>query len=92
MDQIPEGPILGGKGGYNHRPPAGDAYARIESPKGEFGFYLVSDGKPNPYRYHVRAPTFINLTCLADMCRGYKVADTVVILGSIDITLGEVDR
>jgi NADH-quinone oxidoreductase subunit C/D len=92
MDQIPEGPILGGKGGYNHRPKAGDIYSRIESPKGEFGFYLVSDGKPNPYRYHVRAPTFINLTSLSDMCRGYKVADTVAILGSVDITLGEVDR
>ncbi len=92
LDQIPEGPIQGGRGGYNFRPPAGDAYGRIESPKGEFGFYLVSDGKANPYRYHVRAPTFINLTSLADMCIGYKVADTVVILGSIDITLGEVDR
>jgi NADH-quinone oxidoreductase subunit C/D len=92
LDQIPEGAVLGGKGGYNFRPSAGDAYGRIESPKGELGFYLVSDGKPNPYRYHVRAPTFINLTSLAGMCRGSKVADTVVILGSIDITLGEVDR
>jgi NADH:ubiquinone oxidoreductase subunit D len=92
LDQIPEGPILGGRGGYNFRPPAGDVYGRVESPKGEFGFYLVSDGKANPYRYHVRAPTFINLTSLADMCIGNKVADAVVILGSIDITLGEVDR
>ena len=92
LDQIPEGPIQGGRGGYNFRPSAGDAYGRIESPKGEYGFYLVSDGKPNPYRYHVRAPTFINLTSLADMCVGTKVADAVVILGSIDITLGEVDR
>jgi NADH:ubiquinone oxidoreductase subunit D/NADH:ubiquinone oxidoreductase subunit C len=92
LDQIPEGPIQGGKGGYNFRVPAGDAYGRIESPKGEYGFYLVSDGKANPYRYHVRAPTFINLTTLAEMCRGYIVADTVVIAGSIDITLGEVDR
>jgi NADH:ubiquinone oxidoreductase subunit D/NADH:ubiquinone oxidoreductase subunit C len=92
LDQIPEGSIQGGRGGYNFRPPAGDAYGRVESPKGEFGFYLVSDGKANPYRYHVRAPTFINLTSLADMCRGNKVADAVVILGSIDITLGEVDR
>jgi NADH-quinone oxidoreductase subunit C/D len=92
LEQLPEGPILGGKGGYNFRVPAGDAYGRIESPKGELGFYLVSDGKPNPYRYHVRAPTFINLTALAEMCRGNKVADAVVILGSIDITLGEVDR
>jgi NADH-quinone oxidoreductase subunit C/D len=92
LDQIPEGPVLGGKGGYNFRPSVGDAYGRVEGPKGELGFYLVSDGKPNPYRYHVRAPTFINLTSLPDMCIGYKVADAVVILGSVDITLGEVDR
>jgi NADH-quinone oxidoreductase subunit C/D len=93
LDQIPAtGEIQGGKGGYNFRVPAGDTYGRIESPKGEYGFYLVSDGKANPYRYHVRAPTFINLTSLADMCIGYKVADAVVTLGSIDITLGEVDR
>jgi NADH-quinone oxidoreductase subunit D len=74
------------------RPPPGDAYARIESPKGELGFYLVSDGSDRPYRYKVRAPSFINLTPLADMCRGHKVADVVVILGSIDIVMGEVDR
>jgi len=92
LAEIPDGPILGGKGGYNFRPPVGDVYGRIESPKGEFGFYLVSDRQPNPYRYHVRAPTFINLTSLSEMCRGSKVADAVVILGSIDITLGEVDR
>jgi NADH:ubiquinone oxidoreductase subunit D len=53
---------------------------------------VVSQGKPNPYRYHVRAPSFINVTSLADMCKGQKVADAVVILGSIDIVLGEVDR
>jgi len=74
------------------RPPPGDAYARIESPKGELGFYLVSDGSERPYRYKVRAPSFINLTPLGDMCRGHKVADVVVILGSIDIVMGEVDR
>jgi NADH-quinone oxidoreductase subunit D len=74
------------------RPPPGDVYARIESPKGELGFYLVSDGSVRPYRYKVRAPSFINLTPLGDMCRGHKVADVVVILGSIDIVMGEVDR
>ncbi len=93
LDQMPEGPIMGGKGGYNFRLPAGDAYARIESPKGELGYYLVSAGKSNnPYRYHVRSSPFINLGSLAEMCRGGKVADTVVIFGSVDITLGEVDR
>lgn len=74
------------------RPPPGDVYGRVESPKGELGFYLVSDGSPQPYRYKVRAPSFINLTPLGDICRGHKVADIVVILGSIDIVLGEVDR
>jgi NADH-quinone oxidoreductase subunit C/D len=89
---IPEGPILAGKPAWTTKVPAGEAYGHVESPKGELGFYLVSDGKPNPYRYHVRAPCFINLTSLAGMCRGHKIADVVVILGSIDITLGEVDR
>ncbi|HEU5103964.1 MAG TPA: NADH-quinone oxidoreductase subunit D [Roseiflexaceae bacterium] len=74
------------------RPPPGDTYGRVESPKGELGFYLVSDGSTRPYRYKVRAPSFINLTPLGDMCRGHKVADVVVILGSIDIVMGEVDR
>jgi len=74
------------------RPPAGEAYARIEAPKGELGFYLVSDGGPNPYRFHVRAPTFINLSCMKEITVGWKIADVVVILGSVDIILGEVDR
>ncbi|GIV97460.1 MAG: NADH-quinone oxidoreductase subunit D 1 [Herpetosiphonaceae bacterium] len=74
------------------RPPAGEAYARVETPKGELGFYLVSDGSGRPYRYKIRAPSFINLTALSDLARGHKVADLVVILGSIDIVMGEVDR
>ena len=74
------------------RPPKGEAYGRIECPKGELGFYLVSDGNNKPYRYHIRAPSFINLTVLEDMCLGQKVADAIVILGSIDIVMGEVDR
>ncbi len=92
LDQIPEGPIQAGKKAYQVRVPAGDAYGRVENPKGELGFYLVSTGGPNPYRYHIRAPSFINLTSLGEMCKGHKVADIVVILGSIDIVLGEVDR
>lgn len=74
------------------RPKPGEAYARIEAPKGELGFYLISDGGPMPYRYRVRPPSFINLTVLEDMCRGHLVADVVIILGSIDIVMGEVDR
>jgi len=93
IEQLPEGPIMPpGKKQYQVRVPAGEAYSRIEGPKGELGFFVVSDGKPNPYRYHVRAPTFINLTSLEKMTIGHKVADAVVILGAIDIVLGEVDR
>ncbi|GAB4421567.1 MAG: hypothetical protein Kow002_10560 [Anaerolineales bacterium] len=89
---IPEGPVLAGKPVYQVRVPAGESYGRIEAPKGELGFYIVSDGKPNPARYHVRAPSFINLTALERMCVGNKVADFVAILGAIDIVLGELDR
>ncbi len=93
IEQLPEGPIMPpGKKQHQVRVPAGEAYSRIEGPKGELGFFVVSDGKPNPYRYHVRAPTFINLTSLEKMTIGHKIADAVVILGAIDIVLGEVDR
>jgi NADH-quinone oxidoreductase subunit C/D len=89
---IPGGSIQEGKPQYQVRVPAGEAYGRVEGPKGELGFYVVSNGKANPWRYHVRAPSFINLTALAEMARGNKVADAVGILGSIDIVLGETDR
>ncbi len=89
---IPEGPIQTGKPQYQVRVPAGESYGRVEGPKGELGYYVVSNGKPNPWRYHVRAPSFINLTALETMCLGNKVADSVGILGSIDIVLGETDR
>jgi NADH-quinone oxidoreductase subunit D len=94
LEQLPdaEGGHINPKAKQSVKPPVGDAYARVESPKGELGFYLVSDGSENPYRYKVRAPSLINLTPLADISRGYKVADVVVILGSVDIVLGEVDR
>lgn len=92
LAQIPEGEIMAGKKRAVVRVPKGEAYARIAGPKGELGFYIVSDGSPNPYRYHVRASALINLHTLAPMSIGYKVADVVAILGSIDITLGEVDR
>ena len=76
----------------NFKPPVGEAYGRVEAPKGELGFYVVSDGTPQPWRYHVRAPSFINLTILEDLCLGHKVADAIIILGSVDIVLGEVDH
>jgi NADH-quinone oxidoreductase subunit D/NADH-quinone oxidoreductase subunit C/D len=89
---MPEGPIQEGKPQYQVRVPAGESYGRVEGPKGELGFYVVSIGKPNPWRYHIRAPSFINLSALGEMGRGNKIADVVAILGSIDIVLGEVDR
>lgn len=93
LDTIPEGPVMDPKAKLRgFRPKAGEAYGRIEAPKGELGFYLISDGSPNPYRYRIRPPSLINLTVLEDLCLGHNVADTVIILGSIDIVLGEVDR
>jgi len=92
VEAIPAGEIQTGKPQYQVRVPAGEAYGRVEAPKGELGFYVVSNGKPNPWRYHVRAPSFINLTPLEEMCKGHKIADVVAILGSIDIVLGETDR
>jgi len=92
LTQIPEGPVMNGKVQYNVKVPAGEMYGRVEGPRGELGFYVVSDGKPNPKRFHVRAPSFVNITSLAEMCRGAKIADAVTILGSVDIVLGEVDR
>ena len=92
LRQMPGGEIQTGKPQYQVRVPAGESYGRVENPKGELGFYVVSNGKPTPWRYHVRAPSFINLTALAEMSRGAKIADVVVTLGSIDIVLGEVDR
>jgi NADH-quinone oxidoreductase subunit D len=93
MRGIPEGPVQDPKTKIrNFRPKPGEAYGRIESPKGELGFYLISDGSPKPYRYRVRPPSLINLTVLEDMCLGRNVADVVIILGSVDIVMGEVDR
>jgi NADH-quinone oxidoreductase subunit D len=93
LKDIPEGPVVNPKIKIrNFKPPVGEAYGRIEAPKGELGFYLVSDGGVKPYRYRVRPPSFVNLTILEEMCLGHLVADVMVILGSIDIVLGEVDR
>jgi len=89
---LPAGPVLEAKPPYQVMMPVGESYGRVESPKGELGYYLVSNGSPNPWRYHIRAPSFINLTAFESMCIGQKVADLVIILGSIDIVLGEVDR
>jgi NADH-quinone oxidoreductase subunit D len=93
LRDIPPGPVTDPKVRLRGlRPKVGEAYGRIESPKGELGFFLISDGSGNPYRYRVRPPSMINLTILEDMCLGENIADTVIILGSVDIVLGEVDR
>jgi len=91
MKQIPSGEVKS-KVPYLIRPPVGEAYAHIEAPKGELGFYLVSDNSIAPYRCHIRAPSLLNLTALRDMIVGWKIADAIIIFGSIDITMGEVDR
>jgi len=72
--------------------PAGDVYASIESPKGELGFYLVSDGTNKPWRFRVRPPSFVNLSALAVMVQGRLISDVVAVIGSIDIVLAEIDR
>ncbi|MBS1253908.1 MAG: NADH-quinone oxidoreductase subunit 4 [Anaerolineales bacterium] len=93
LEQMPEsGELLSGRKAWQIRVPEGEIYSRIDNPKGELGFFLVSDGGANPYRYHVRSPSFINITALSEMCKGHKIADVVATLGSIDIVLGELDR
>ena len=91
LAQLPAGEIQA-KVPKTIKPPAGQVYARTESPRGELGFYLVSDGSPKPYRYKVRSPAFVNLSVLPEMLKGCLVADCVAVLGSVDIVLGEVDR
>jgi len=92
IDGLPEGPILG-KVPRLIKPPAGETYHAIESPKGELGFFIVSDGKSNsPYRFRVRPPSFCNLQALPRLIQGHLVADVVALIGSIDIVVGEVDR
>jgi NADH-quinone oxidoreductase subunit D len=93
LKDIPTGPFVDPKAKIRgFKPKPGEAYGRIEAPKGELGFYLISDGGTSPYRFRIRPPSFINLTILEDMCLGQNVADVVVIFGSVDIVLGEVDR
>jgi len=74
------------------RPPEGEVYVRVESPRGELGCYLISDGSPKPWRVHFRAPSFIHLSALPHMAKGYLIADLVGIIGTIDIVLGDADR
>ena len=91
VTQIPEGPVRT-EAPWLIRPPVGDAFGHVEAPKGELGFYLVSDGSIAPYRCKIRSPSLINLTALKDMLLGWKLADMIVTFGSVDINMGEVDR
>ncbi len=92
LEKLPEGPIMAKKPRVMKGPAGGEVYHSIEGPKGEIGFYLVSDGKPNPYRCRVRPPSLLNLQVVPELARGMLVADLVAIIGTTDIVLGEVDR
>ena len=91
IENIPSGPIMA-RIGKVLKPPPGEVYHSIEAPKGEIGYYIVSDGTTQPYRVRVRPPSFINLQAFDTMVRGHLVADVVAIIGTLDIVLGEVDR
>lgn len=91
LEQIPQGDVMSGIP-KRIRPNAGEVYVRSESPRGEIGFYIISDGSQSPYRVKARSPAFSNLSVCPEICRGYMIADLVAIIGSIDIVLGEIDR
>jgi NADH-quinone oxidoreductase subunit D len=92
LDKLPEGPIMAKRQRVLKAGKETEVYHGIEGPKGEIGFYIVGDGTPNPYRCHVRAPSFINLQSLPELTQGYLLADLVALIGTTDIVLGEVDR
>jgi NADH-quinone oxidoreductase subunit D len=74
------------------RPPKGEIHFRAENPKGDLGFYIVSDGSPKPYRVKMRSPAFCNLSVINEIARGWMISDVIAVLGSLDIVLGEIDR
>ncbi len=92
MEQLPEGSVSSSLGRRLIRPPQGEVYVRAENPRGEIGVYLISDGTDRPFRVKVRPPSFCNLSAIRHMLIDTWIADSVVILGSLDIVMGEVDR
>jgi NADH-quinone oxidoreductase subunit D len=92
LDKLPEGPVMAKRPRVLKAGKDAEVYHGIEGPKGEIGFYIVGDGTPNPYRCHVRAPSFINLQVVPELAKGQLIADLVAIIGTTDIVLGEVDR
>ena len=91
LDGLPGGPIRG-KAPKIVKPPVGEFYSAIEGPRGELGYYIVSDGSAQPFRVRIRPPTFVNLQALRRLVKGHLVADVVAIIGTLDIVLGEIDR
>ncbi|PKB73022.1 MAG: NADH dehydrogenase [SAR202 cluster bacterium Io17-Chloro-G7] len=92
LEQMPEGNVASSLGRRLVRPPKGEVFVRTENPRGDFGVYLVSDGTDKPYRIKIRPPSFCNLSAIKHLLKGIWVADSVIVLGSLDIVLGEVDR
>jgi NADH-quinone oxidoreductase subunit D len=91
INTIPEGDVTSAIP-KRVKPPVGQIYSRVENPRGELGYFIISNGSVNPFRVKVRAPSFVNLEVFGKLCKDHLVADVVAILGSIDIVLGEVDR
>ncbi|PIW70746.1 MAG: NADH-quinone oxidoreductase subunit NuoD [Ignavibacteriales bacterium CG12_big_fil_rev_8_21_14_0_65_30_8] len=91
LNQIPEGDVLSAIP-KRIKPPVGQVYGRVENPRGELGYFIVSDGTVNPKRIKVRPPSFVNLAVIGELCKGHMIADVISVLGSIDIVLGEIDR
>jgi NADH-quinone oxidoreductase subunit D len=91
LDRLPDGPVMA-KVPKVIKPPAGELYFSVEGPKGELGYYVVSDGSDKPYRLRVRPACFINLQALPELVRGHLIADMIAVIGTLDIVLGEIDR
>ena len=91
LEQLPEGDVTSAIP-KRIKPPVGQVYARVENPRGELGYFIISNGTPNPFRIKVRGPSFVNLSVMNELCKGHMIADIITILGSVDIVLGEVDR